>query len=335
MPHKSWLLSPIVFIASIAFLSCTEWERDNPLDPGGTAYKGISQSSSSSADPSSSSQALSSSALASSSAAGSSSSLSSSSSTLVSSSSGSSSSRSSSSVAAQSSSSRTSSSSSGATSSSSLASASSSSVSSSSSSIPSSSSISSSSAAFPCVGNSFAYQGVTYGCKTIGSYTWMTENLKVATSLGYYCENGSLWDCATNGPLYNWATALQVDQGYLTKFAPTVAAQGICPAGWRIPGMTEWENLNTALGSAAAWRITSWSSGTDAFSVAPTGYWDYASASYTNQGSEAYFWANDQYADLSPILYHKAYSVKLTATAVTIAPNYKSFGFSVRCVTGP
>jgi uncharacterized protein (TIGR02145 family) len=240
---------------------------------------------------------------------------------------------SSSSVAVQSSSSLASSSS-GATSSSSLVSASSSSISSSSS----SSSASSSSAAFPCTNGYLTYLGEAYGCKTIGSYTWMTENLRATSALGFYCADISgTSDCTTNGPLYNWAAALQVDQGYLTKFAPTVAAQGICPDGWRIPSMAEWEDLSTTLGDAAAWRVTSWSAGTNAkgFSALPSGYWEFGALEYKYLGLETYFWANDQYADISPILYHKAYSVKLTATAVTITPNYKSFGFSVRCVTDP
>ena len=80
------------------------------------------------------------------------------------------------------------------------------------------------------------YGSISYGDKTyktldIGEQTWMAENLNYATSSGSVCYDNSESYCNTYGRLYNWATAMEV-----------------CPNGWHIPSLSDWNMLITAVG---------------------------------------------------------------------------------------
>ena len=71
----------------------------------------------------------------------------------------------------------------------------------------------------------------TYNTVTIGSQTWMAENLQYnASGSTYYGNNSSN---AMYGRLYDWYTALYA-----------------APSGWHLPSIAEWETLYTELGGA-------------------------------------------------------------------------------------
>lgn len=96
-------------------------------------------------------------------------------------------------------------------------------------------------------GDPVYYKGEIYPTIVIGSQCWMTQNLDVGTFtpgttpmsdndiLEKYCYGDNQANCNTYGGLYNWDEMMdyQTSQG----------SQGICPIGWHIPTMTDWNTL--------------------------------------------------------------------------------------------
>jgi uncharacterized protein (TIGR02145 family) len=85
----------------------------------------------------------------------------------------------------------------------------------------------------------------SYTTVTIGSQTWMGQNLNVThnargDSIARYCYDDREANCDTFGGLYTWYDAMDG--------SAEESAQGICPDGWHIPSDNEWKALEMALG---------------------------------------------------------------------------------------
>lgn len=97
----------------------------------------------------------------------------------------------------------------------------------------------------PLPTNSFidSRDGEIYATITIGSQTWMAENLR-------YDAPGSLLNpnnpSIAYGRLYNWPTVMNGSPEH-TPFT-TSNIRGICPNGWHIPSDGEWTTLEIAHG---------------------------------------------------------------------------------------
>ena len=114
------------------------------------------------------------------------------------------------------------------------------------------------------------YGSVTYGGKTyktvvIGTQTWMAENLQIGAKRSYVntdncfyngiynisasmCYDDKEANCTTYGRLYKWATAMALPDSCYTntdKCLSQISAKhkGICPSGWHIPSLEEWNVL--------------------------------------------------------------------------------------------
>ena len=101
--------------------------------------------------------------------------------------------------------------------------------------------------------------GQTYKTVTIGTQTWMAQNLNYETA-NSYCNNNDASNCTKYGRLYTWAAAMDSAGtwsangkgcGYNKTCSPTYPVRGVCPDGWHLPTQAEWNTLFTAVGGSS------------------------------------------------------------------------------------
>ena len=166
--------------------------------------------------------------------------------------------------------------------------------------------------------DSFIYEGRKYYFKTIGTQTWMVENLAYLPSITY---SGSGAD-ELNAPLYKvyeyYGTSTEAARHTVNYFKYGVlynwkAAITACPEGWHLPSDEEWKTLEKYLWMDQSdvdrngWRDSGWvgyhlksSSGwkndgngdnSSEFNALPGGYRD-TDGLYKNLGFRAEFWSS-------------------------------------------
>ncbi len=162
--------------------------------------------------------------------------------------------------------------------------------------------------------------GQTYKTVTIGTQTWMAQNLNYETA-NSYCYDDNASNCTKYGRLYRWE-----------------AATTACPDGWHLPTKAEFETLFTAVGgqstagkvikSTSGWKGSG--NGTDAFafSALPAGLRYYDGASYSDEGYNAYFWSSTEVNSSSARNVNLSYAID----SAYLDYNDKNYGFSVRCL---
>ncbi|MBR6063540.1 MAG: hypothetical protein IKP54_05255 [Bacteroidales bacterium] len=218
------------------------------------------------------------------------------------------------------------------------------------------------------------YDNNTYNTVQIGNQCWMKENLRSThfadgtaipagtttnTIVAYrYAPNNDESNVMTYGYLYNWPAVMH---GVASSSANPSGVQGICPAGWHMPSKAEWAQLTTyvhdngyqcpdcnasnywshvdciakVLAAQTGWPNYSHdacavgydlsTNNATGFSALPAGF--YCGAHYF--GQTAYFWSTTQYNSSAYTL-----SFDYCTNYVNFNDNYKSDGYSVRCVRG-
>lgn len=83
---------------------------------------------------------------------------------------------------------------------------------------------------------------ISYGTVKIGTQWWMSENLNEAT--GKSCYGNLAANCATYGGLYSWTDVM--------NGATAEKARGLCPQGWHVPTLAEWQTLVDFYGADVA-----------------------------------------------------------------------------------
>ncbi len=206
--------------------------------------------------------------------------------------------------------------------------------------------------------------GQTYRTVTIGTQTWMAENLNYAyTGVPFiygdnisdstsWCYENSRSKCTEYGRLYTWAAAMDSmgtwssggrGCGYseTRTCSPTYPVRGICPEGWHLPDSTEWSTLFAAVGgkktagdmlkSIAGWTPSLYSNGygTNAylFSALAAGY-RISDRDFTEECGEANFWSSTESHS------RNAYYISLTrrGDSAYLGDSDKIYGYSVRCL---
>jgi len=192
--------------------------------------------------------------------------------------------------------------------------------------------------------------GNYYNTVTIGSQIWMKENLRVtkyndggeiplvtdnttwvSLSSAAYCwyNNDQAANGIIYGALYNWYTVNTSSNG----------GKNVCPEGWHIPSVTEWNTLITELGgeSIAGGKLkengtTHWNSpntgatNESGFTALPGGYRSNNGIPY-DIGNYSTWWTStefNEYAASKKILNYSA--------SVMSDSHDKRFGFSIRCL---
>jgi uncharacterized protein (TIGR02145 family) len=192
--------------------------------------------------------------------------------------------------------------------------------------------------------------GNTYKTVTIGTQTWMAENLKVSkyndgTVIPNIIDN-TQWSNLDTGAWANYNNDASNNAKYgklYNGYAVSLTMNGnknICPTGWHLPNDDEWTILTDYLGgeSIAGGKmkevgIASWytpnTDGTNSslFTALPGGYRNF-NGNYNYVGNSGYWWAGEMegnsYSWFRNLNYYNG--------VVKRSNYYNNYGFSVRCV---
>lgn len=177
-------------------------------------------------------------------------------------------------------------------------------------------------------------QGHLYRTTTIGTQTWMAQNLNYAMDSSW-CYGGDKDSCNKYGRLYQWAAVMDTSATYnSTLLNAKIPHQGICPTGWHVPSDAEWSTLVQYVDSAVSGTILKSTSGwysrlgadTYGFRVLPAGFRSNDGTSI-NAGKDTYFWLPSE-DDADALSRHFYYSL----ASVTRDLYGKTDGFSLRCL---
>jgi uncharacterized protein (TIGR02145 family) len=188
--------------------------------------------------------------------------------------------------------------------------------------------------------------GNAYNAVTIGSQTWMVENLKTTkfndgTTIPNI-TNSTEWKVLTTSA-FSWynndPTTYKIIYGGLYNWY-AVNTNKLCPAGWHVPSDTEWTTLTTFLGGEAVaggklketgllhwWDPNFGATNESGFTALPVGsrtiYGD-----FNENGKYANFWSstiNSSTQSLYRSIYYASQGVLKLNT-------YYKEGYSIRCI---
>ena len=187
--------------------------------------------------------------------------------------------------------------------------------------------------------------GNEYHIVTIGTQTWMTENLKVTKyNDGSVIPNvieDTIWNKLTSGAYCNYDNLENNSEEYGRLYNWYAVNSGkLCPTGWHVPSDAEWTTLTNYLGgeSLAGGKLKEtgtlhWispntaSSNETSFSALPGGY-RFANGDFGGNGLYGYWWCTPD-SQMHTVWYrHMGNSYN----SVYRNSDSKLCGFSVRCL---
>jgi uncharacterized protein (TIGR02145 family) len=194
------------------------------------------------------------------------------------------------------------------------------------------------------------YAGKTYHTVAIGDQCWLKEYLDVGVRINgsanqtnnsvieKYCYNDDTANCTSYGGLYQWAEAVQYQNGAtnttVTNPPLTGNVQGICPTGWHLPTYAEMQTLQTTVNNnsntlKAVGQGTGAGVGTNTsgFSALLAGE-RYGSGFFYGLGSFTFFWSSTEYDAADTYIMYLYY----VDSAIYFGNDYKENGHSVRCL---
>ncbi len=208
--------------------------------------------------------------------------------------------------------------------------------------------------------------GNTYKTIKIGTQVWMAENLKTTryndgSAIPLVTDN-TAWE-NLNTPAYSWygndSTLNAKLYGALYNYYTVAVADttnNVCPTGWHVPTDTAWgvltiflsnngygyggsgSDIGKSMASTFGWtssgtagnigndQATNNSSG---FAGLPGGYRNY-NGTFEDIGNYGYWWCSSE--DESDPNYAWHHYLNYSSEGVTSNPDYKEYGYSVRCL---
>ena len=199
--------------------------------------------------------------------------------------------------------------------------------------------------------------GQEYKTVRIGNQVWMAENLNYAAE-GSRCYGDDKKNCEKYGRLYNWDIALDttsegcgVNFNRCTLKSDFYPRQGVCPDGWHLPDLGEWDDLieytdDDVDGETFGFSLQSyywdddWEKqyGTDkfGFNAKPAGMFD--GEKYVGLDSAAIFWTSSKIVDVimnGAITTLNYVMLEKKSSGITRSRGGDvEWGLSVRCVKG-
>jgi uncharacterized protein (TIGR02145 family) len=190
--------------------------------------------------------------------------------------------------------------------------------------------------------------GNIYKTVTIGSQTWMAENLRTTkysdgTTISHVTDDPA-WDDLTTGAYCNYKNTAANDTiatfGRLYNWH-AVNTGKLAPKGWHVPTDAEWTLLTTYLGGengagtklkeigAAHWQNQpiSWATNETCFTALPGGY-RYPTGWFNYVGEQGYWWSASE-GNAGNALYRLMSNNTVSVDKWSFV---KESGFSVRCV---
>ena len=185
--------------------------------------------------------------------------------------------------------------------------------------------------------------GLKYRFVTIDTFTVMADNLNYSDSseTPNMLERSSCYDekeenCEKFGRLYTWTATMNLANSYVVdKYNASDKHQGLCPVGWHIPNMTEWQDLysyvqkknkNTPydeLKTQTGWKTAG--SNLYGFSAKPGGFYSMSVGRYYEVNESVAFWSVSEYSGNS------AYYFKISNTAISSDLMSKWQRYYIRC----
>ncbi len=188
--------------------------------------------------------------------------------------------------------------------------------------------------------------GNVYNTVTIGNQVWTVENLRTTklndgTQIPLVPENSDWNSLQTPGFCWydNDETQFKNIYGALYNWH-TIETGKLCPSGWHVPSVDEWEILHDFQGDSAASKLketgnSHWSSqnkdatNSSGFTARPGGY-RIPDTGYRDEGTYGYWWTST----LDPLNNTRAYAREMNAFSrdgSQLVYN-KLHGLSVRCL---
>lgn len=193
-------------------------------------------------------------------------------------------------------------------------------------------------------------QGNTYKTIVIGTQEWMAENLKTTVYRNGNTiptiASGATWDYTITGAyaLPNGNSGLDCPYGKLYNHFAVTDSRNLCPTGWHVPTIGEWNTLINFLGGGAVagrrmkttslWTFyTNEFSGTNesGFSGLPAGARTDNEGAYMAIDQLGLYWSWDN-SDQLPDIAGKGVRMSYDAAAINTTEAIKQQGYSVRCV---